>query len=84
MSSSSCVVPMSGLIQALTPGHATGLIFGAMTVSDGKAVAATYSSLSNPILHATDRWGFVPGEVLHKTAQIQGAVETGFPTSECN
>jgi len=26
----------------------------------------------------------MPGnQVLHKTAQIQGAIETWFPTSEC-
>lgn len=49
------------------------------------ALPQTLLWVSNPILHTTDRWVSVPGNrVLHKTAQFQGAVKTGFPTSECN
>ena len=40
--------------------------------------------VSNPILHTTGRWGYVPGnQLLHKTDQFQGAAEAQFPTSEC-
>lgn len=41
-----------------------------------RCIAAIGPSVSNPILHTTDRWFSVPcNQVLHKTARFQGAAE---------
>lgn len=49
-----------------------------------RCIAATGPSVSNPILHTTDRWFSVPcNQVFTKQPDSKAPLNTGFPASDC-